>query len=314
MPKRRKVRSPSNHRDGAWPPAVRPKGFSPCPTHQPHVWYHVILACGNTHSFTLAAARGLSVSRRIKIVQYRIHSLELSTSMHLKNTPKILAFDTSSARGSVALLQGRELVAEIRLRQQQNHSENLLLSIRFLMNSLNWKLEDLNLIASGMGPGSFTGIRIGISTGLGIAQSLSIPFVGISGLEALAFQVVSTEGLFGVVLNAHRDQAYYAEYRNSGNRMRVEKNPSLIHISELAPIFAERQIYLIGDTALYDPDEPSKKKHSRPQVLQTDPYLAAAVGRRALSVKRRWKSGEYIQWEPLYIRPPDAVKKRARRS
>jgi len=233
--------------------------------------------------------------------------------MRAKNTPKILAFDTSSPRGSIALLEGSELHAEIRLRRQKNHSENLVRSIQFLLNGLDWKLEDLNLIASGIGPGSFTGIRIGISTGLGIAQSLAIPFVGISGLEALGFQAASTEGVVGVVLDAHRDQAYYAEYRSSGGRMRVEKRPLLIHISELPLIVAKRRIYLTGDTDLYRADNGLKRGHSKPRILHTDPYLAVAVGRRAMSVKGRWKSGEYIQCEPLYIRPPDAVKTKARR-
>lgn len=234
--------------------------------------------------------------------------------MRPKKALKILAFDTSSPRGSIALLEGRELQAEIRLRHPRTHSENLVRSIHFLLNALDWKLEDLDLVASGIGPGSFTGIRIGISTGLGIAQSLAIPFAGVSGLEAHAFRLLSTGGVIGVILNAHRDQVYYAEYRNSAGRMRVEKPASLIHISELPMITAGRRMYLTGDTELYRERGGLKGEHSSPQVLRTDPYLAVAVAQRALSAKRRWKSGEYVQCEPLYIRPPDAVRKKARRT
>ena len=253
-------------------------------------------------------------ARCIKIVQYRIHNPELSTSMRPKNTPKILAFDTSSARGSVALLEGPELHGEIRLRHLQNHSQHLIRSIQFLLNALEWKLEDLDLIASGIGPGSFTGIRIGISTGLGLAQSLAIPFAGVSGLEALGFQALSTEGVIGVILNARRDQVYYAEYRNSGHRMRVEKRPALMDISELSPIIGKRRIYLTGDTELYRSKGSLQGARFHPEIVQTDAWLAVAVGRRALSLRRRWKSGDYIQCEPLYIRPPDAVKKKMRRT
>jgi len=96
--------------------------------------------------------------------------------MPVNDRPRILAFDTSSVRGSIALLEGTALRAELKLCRLQNHSTNLIRSIDFLLNGLGWTLEELDLVASGIGPGSFTGIRIGISTGLGIAQSLSIPF------------------------------------------------------------------------------------------------------------------------------------------
>lgn len=211
------------------------------------------------------------------------------------------------------MLQGSVLCAEIRLRELRNHSENLIRSIHFLLNVLDWRLEDLDLIASGIGPGSFTGIRIGLSTGIGMAQSLSIPFAGVSGLEAHGFQAVSTEGITAVVLNAHRDQAYYAEYRNWGGRMQVARPPSLIEVPELPLIVGKRRIYLTGDTELYHSNKGRQKEYSRPDILHTDPYLAAAIGRRALSVRRRWKSGKYIQCEPLYIRPPDAVQHKTRR-
>ncbi len=118
--------------------------------------------------------------------------------------PRILAFDTSSVRGSVALLEGKEMRAEIRLHSVQTHSKELLRSIDFLLERIGWKLDNLNLVAVGNGPGSFTGIRIGVATALGIAHSLSIPFVEISGLDALAHQVSHLDGRIAVVMDAHR--------------------------------------------------------------------------------------------------------------
>ena len=226
---------------------------------------------------------------------------------------KILAFDTSSSHGSIALLSGSEIQAELKLRRLQNHSANLIRSIHFLLGSLNWNLGDLDLIATGIGPGSFTGIRIGIATGIGMAQSLSLPFVGISGLEALGFQSSSVEGSIVVLLNAHREQIYYAEYQNDKGRMKVSRKPSLIFISELPLLLKKRKVYLTGDTELYPVEEFKKTINAWPRVLKTEPFLAAAIGHRALTVKRRWKSGQFIQWEPLYIRPPDAIKNKSGR-
>lgn len=236
-------------------------------------------------------------------------------TMPVSNPIKILAFDTSSKQGSVALLEGSDLSAELKIHHLQNHSAHLIRSIDFLLECLGWTLKDINLVAAGIGPGSFTGIRIGIATGLGLAQSLHIPFVGISGLEALAFQVTYLEGSVGVLLNAHREQVYYTEYRNTGSRMCVVKKPKLQYLSELQREIKNRHMYLIGESDLIGESEPcgsriSNNKNDWPRPVKTELFLAAGIGRRAVSVKRRWRSGDFIQCEPLYIRPPDAMKNR----
>ena len=233
-------------------------------------------------------------------------------TMPVAAKPKILAFDTSSKRGSVALLEGSELHAELKLNHLQNHSANLVRSIDFLLEGVGWTLKDLDLVAVGTGPGSFTGIRIGIATGLGLAQTLSIPFAGISGMEALAFQTTFLEGRVGVVLNAQRSQAYYAEYGIQSGKMREIKKPSLVFLSELKKEIRRRRIYVAGEFSLCIKRSSRVLKTGWPRPVETDLFLASGIGRRALSVKRRWKSGKYIQCEPLYIRPPDALTKKNR--
>lgn len=232
--------------------------------------------------------------------------------MPVADKPKVLAFDTSSRRGSVALLEGDALHAELKLNHLQNHSAKLIRSIDFLLEGLGWTLPDLNLVAVGTGPGSFTGIRIGIATGLGLAQALSVPFVGISGMEALAFKTTFPDGCVGVLLNARRSQVYYAEYRNLGGRIREIKKPSLMFLSELQKEIRNRRIYITGETSLCVKKSFMGSKAGWPRLVETDLFLAAGIGRRALSVKRRWKSGNFIQCEPLYIRPPDALTKKNR--
>ena len=232
--------------------------------------------------------------------------------MPVTNKPKILALDTSTKRGSVALLEGKELQAELKLNHQQNHSAKLIRSIDYLLEGLAWKLQDLDLVAVGTGPGSFTGIRIGIATGLGLAQTLSVPFAGISGMEALAHQASFLDGCVGVLLNAQRSQVYYAEYRNRCGRMRETRTPSLVFLSDLRRVIKNRHVYIIGETPLYFKKASGSSKAGWPRAIETDLFLAADIGRRAVSVKRRWKSGDYIQCEPLYIRPPDALNKKNR--
>ena len=207
------------------------------------------------------------------------------------------------------MLEGSELQAELKLRRLQNHSANLVASIDFLLEGLGWTLQDLNLVSVGIGPGSFTGIRIGIATGMGLAQSLSIPFAGISGLEALACQAVSLEGRLGILLNAHREQAYYAEYFLAGGRIRPAGKPSIVFLSDLYDLLNNQRMYILGDPDIFLKARAVSLKNDWPRFVNSDLYLAASIGRRAVSVRRRWRTGDFIQCEPLYIRPPDALKK-----
>jgi len=127
----------------------------------------------------------------------------------------------------------------------------------------------------------------------------------------MAYQTVSLDGYVGVLLNAGREQFYYAEYRKNQGRMREIRKPSLEFLSDLPRMVKKRSIHLAGDTVLCPEGMFRTLKIRRPEIVDIDNYLAVSIGRRAMSVKRRWRSGNFIQCEPLYIRPPDAVKKRA---
>jgi tRNA threonylcarbamoyladenosine biosynthesis protein TsaB len=224
---------------------------------------------------------------------------------------KILAFDTSSVRGSIALLEGAETRAELRLHALQTHSTLLLSSIDFLLGRIGWKLEDLNLVAVGIGPGSFTGIRIGIATALGFAQSLSIPFAGISGLDALVHQYSFPDGHIGAVLDAHRSQIYYGEYVSRNGKIRQAKKPRLVFVSDLERELADRHLYIVGDLVGCRLRESKGMSISRPIPGFVDLFLAAGIGRLAFSRKRIWRSGDFVVAEPTYIRPPDALRKKS---
>ncbi len=233
--------------------------------------------------------------------------------MPLNLALRTLAFDTSSVRGSVALLEGREVRAELRLHSLQTHSALLLNSIQFLLNRLGWTLSDLNLVAVGIGPGSFTGIRIGIATALGISQTLSIPFAGISGLEALAHQAAFMDGRIGVMLDAHRSQVFYAEFISKSGKIHPYKKSTLMDISDLERHIADRHLYIVGDLGVCRLEKSRKSQSAWPRQISVDLFLASGIGRLALSHKRRWRSKDHMISEPMYIRPPDALRNKSRK-
>ena len=233
--------------------------------------------------------------------------------MPMTAIPRILAFDTASARGSIALLEGNELRAEVRSQSLKTHSTLLLRAVDFLLDRAGWRLKDLSLVAAGIGPGSFTGIRIGIATALGISQSLAIPFAGISGLDAFAHEAAWLEGDIGVLMDAHRNQYYYAEYRSRNGKIRQSGKPALLDISDLEHCLGDRHLYIVGDLGESQWKQLKRPSQKWPQYVRVDLFLSTEIGRLALSRKRQWRSGDSLAAEPLYIRPPDALRTRNRK-
>lgn len=231
--------------------------------------------------------------------------------MPLGCSPRILALDTATMRSSVALLEGKEMCAEIRLSSIQTHSKELLHSIDFILDRVGWPLSDLNLVAVGNGPGSFTGIRIGVATGLGIAHSLGIPFVEISGLDAIANQVSHLDGPIGVAMDAHRSQAFYAEYAAKNGRIRIQQKSVLMEISALEHHLKDRHLYLVGDPAICKLAGSTAASGDWPRHVPVNLFLAVEIGKIASVAKRKWKWGDSIISEPSYVRPPDAIKKKS---
>jgi len=233
----------------------------------------------------------------------------------MKETHKILAFDTSSERGSVALLEDLTLRAELRSNTVAGHSGLLLEAVDFLLGRAGWKLKDLTLVASGIGPGSFTGIRIGVATGIGLAQSLGISFVGVSGLDVQARRAadIRINGRIAVLLDARRNQFYFAEYESKNGRLHRFGKPALIDAADMKNHIAEAD-WITGDLDK-DQERIAEKIFPRgAQWIPVDLFLAEGIGRLGLERKRTWRSGDFLTAEPLYIRPPDAVKNRQKRN
>jgi tRNA threonylcarbamoyladenosine biosynthesis protein TsaB len=185
-------------------------------------------------------------------------------------------------------------------------------SIHFLLGSADWRLEEIDLIAACLGPGSFTGIRIGVATALGLAQTLGLPFAGISGLDALAYGVSVPEGLIGVVLDAQRSQIYYAEYSKRGNRMRNLESAFLCNPEDLKHRLEGRQMFLVGDGTVRYGRRLGILGKGWPMVVNADLFIASGIGRLALKRRRSWRVGDHLRADPLYIRPPDAMKSKRR--
>ena len=124
---------------------------------------------------------------------------------------KVLAFDTSSKALSLAILEDKQVLAEMTINIKKNHSITLMPAIDFLMGSLDWTPKDLNRIVVAEGPGSYTGLRIAVATAKTLAQTLKIDLVGVSSLLALVPEEI--EGLAIPVMDARRNHVYAGFYQ-----------------------------------------------------------------------------------------------------
>ena len=190
---------------------------------------------------------------------------------------KVLAFDTSSKALSLAILEDKQVLAEMTINIKKNHSITLMPAIDFLMASLDWTSKDLDRIVVAQGPGSYTGLRIAVATAKTLAHTLKIELVGVSSLLALVPEQV--EGLVIPVMDARRNNVYAGFYQ-SGQAVWPEAHLPLAEVLEIAGA-ANQSVTFVGETAAFT----EQIEVALPQAtLQPTLPNAAAVGRLGLDL------------------------------
>ena len=167
----------------------------------------------------------------------------------------ILAMESSAKPASVAVLSGGILLSQIFQNSGLTHSRTLLVMIEDIIKNLDLKPSDIELAAVASGPGSFTGVRIGVSAVKGFAWGLDIPVCGISTLEAMAYQTAGMDMIICAVMDARRDQVYNALFQwRDGVLIRLCADRA-VSLNELADDLAsdlydrDRPVLLVGDGA-----------------------------------------------------------------
>jgi tRNA threonylcarbamoyladenosine biosynthesis protein TsaB len=220
---------------------------------------------------------------------------------------KILALDTASGNGSVALLDGQKLVAETLLNVRATHSERLIDQVEQVLLAGNLTLEGLDLIVVVRGPGSFTGLRIGLATAKGLAQAAKLPLIGISSLQLLAMNLPLCPLPICALLDARKKEVYTALY-HWRDGMPVAAGPELVLPPEKALARLEGEVALVGDAVeLYRPliDEILGERGKFPAVCHHQPRASAAAA-LAAGLYRPGMQLDAAQLAPIYIRPSDA--------
>lgn len=150
----------------------------------------------------------------------------------------MLAIESSGMVAAVAIAREDKLIGEFLLDHRKTHSQQLMPLIEQLLNDLDMKLEDMDFLSASQGPGSFTGLRIGISTIKGLAQALDKGVIGIPTLDGLAYNLAYRDGLICPIIDARREQVYTSIYRWNGSHCRgqVEESEGLERLDDYMAI------------------------------------------------------------------------------
>ena len=244
---------------------------------------------------------------------------------------KILSIDTSSSICSVAILEDTKIIKEMHNFSEKEHSETLMPMIDELFKTTNLSLDNIGLIACSVGPGSFTGIRIGIATVKAFADAKNIPVVGVNSLEAMAYLGVAQkgDGEFVSILDARNDNVYFAIYKMKKGQFSIYKNPEAMQISEAITYIDNLKlpIYFLGDVVNADLARIEQLYLSRVSIEKANSedvnkheYLTnvgpLAIG-VALAGLNRYKNGIYgnsNSLTPMYLRKPQAQRQKEGKS
>lgn len=164
---------------------------------------------------------------------------------------KILALETSAVAASAAVCEDEALVAQSFQRTGLTHSATLMPMVESMLKTAGFTLSEIDLIAVAAGPGSFTGLRIGVSAAKGLAWPEDKPCVGVSTLEAMAWQLIGMEGIVCAAMDARRQQVYNALFElKDGKPVRLSPDRA-ISLEELQAEFAdvEKTQIMVGDGA-----------------------------------------------------------------
>jgi tRNA threonylcarbamoyladenosine biosynthesis protein TsaB len=220
---------------------------------------------------------------------------------------KLLAIETSTMVGGVAIMEDDTLIAESRINVKVTHSERIMGAIDHILIQSGMKIDDVDVFAIAIGPGSFTGLRVGLSTVKGLVYATGKRLVSVPTLEAFAWNMPFSKYQVCPLLDARKKEVYAGIFRWDGNGFARVMNEQTIKIDKLLSLINEPTIFLGEGSIIYKDSIKAWLNDSaifgNPQDMVPSPANVAYIG----MIKA--KKGEFedpIKLVPLYIRKSEA--------
>ena len=218
---------------------------------------------------------------------------------------KLLVMDTSGPVCGVAVMEDEKVLCEYTAQNRNTHSANLMPMAEAALQSTGKTIGEMDAIAAVTGPGSFTGVRIGVATAKGLAHGAGIPCIPVDALEALSISAGGFDGVICPIQDARAGQVYGAAFRD-GKRMTADEPLKLedflekilpfgerfLFLGDGVPVHREKILEILGEKAVF---APAHLNYLRP----------SAAGVLALRSEART---DYLNLQATYLRPPNAQK------
>ena len=217
----------------------------------------------------------------------------------------LLVIDTSGPVCGVAVMEDEKVLCEYTAQNRNTHSANLMPMAEAALQSAGKMIGEMDAVAAVTGPGSFTGVRIGVATAKGLAHGAGIPCIPVDALEALSLSAGGFDGVICTIQDARAGQVYGAAFRN-GERLTADEPLKLeaflekilafgerfLFLGDGVPVHREKILDILGEKAVF---APAHLNYLRP----------SAAGVLALRSEKRT---DYLNLQATYLRPPNAQK------
>lgn len=225
----------------------------------------------------------------------------------------VLGIDTSSIVATIAVLNEEKLRAEYIVNNKKTHSEKMMVVLNQVLEDSGITVKDIDVVAVAKGPGSFTGIRIGMACAQGIAHALNKPMVGVNTFDGLAYNLMGYDGLLCPMINAQRQEVYTALYRWEDDKLKRLWDYKLIKVDKLLKDLSalKEKVVVLGDGM------PLLKKYlnenQSENIVISHPVFsmprASSVAAAALQEYNRGNTQNCFSIKPFYIRKSSAEEK-----
>ena len=231
----------------------------------------------------------------------------------------ILAIDTSTRAGSVALLRDREVLGEISAREDTPFSTRLFRDLELLQTRAPFRMDQIDVFAVAAGPGSFTGLRVGLTAVKGWAEVHGKPIAAISGLEAIAAQSSATHDTVSPFLDARKGHVFGSTYRRSpeaSNTLQLVGEEAIFTVEEFLSSVKRncgtRHAVLVSSTPDVLPPDLVESIFPGSRIEQVPASLAPSIGLLAFDRASRGDLVDALGLDANYIRRSDAEVARTR--
>lgn len=216
---------------------------------------------------------------------------------------RILAFSTIESSLSSALLDGEKIIAKNSIKENSKQAELLIPQLEKILRENKISYEDLDLIATSNGPGSFTGTRIGLTAARTLRLACDLPLILVNSCEVIAYKYRQISGKIFVVLDAKMDEFFCAEFFSQNQKIEQVTEPRLIRLEELLDIFPNEDFFLCGSGKKIAAEILKKDGKKFQMDEEEDTVEADLIG---LLAHEKFLNGEKNSdnFDPIYLRAP----------